>query len=268
MTPRQTEFGSSASARGTGRVYFWQGGSLWIGDAQGRTQWHGHHAHQLAVALRGSLRFRTQAGGDWTDYDGAIVPSECKHQFEVSGGTTVAHVFVEPETLQGRALTALFGSSTVVGLPAGATHAAAGILSEALRANHPAKTMVEAATSAIAELCQTALPEEKDLDPRLTRALEYIRSNIGDTLSLSDVAAKVALSESRFRHLFVEGTGSSFRAYVLWLRINLAIEAAMSGSSWTAAAHQAGFADSAHLSRTHKRMFGIEPTALRLQAQE
>eukprot|EP01031_Cornospumella_fuschlensis_P049845 gene49845-61018_t len=80
-------------------------------------------------------------------------------------------------------------------------------------------------------------------------------------LSLGEVAASVALSESRFRHLFVSGTGSSFRAYLLWLRINLAIDAAMAGASWTAAAHEAGFADSAHLSRTHKRMFGIEPTA-------
>ncbi|MBP0595051.1 helix-turn-helix transcriptional regulator [Paraburkholderia sp. LEh10] len=268
MTAGQTEADSSASAHGTGRIYFWQGGSLWIGDAQGRTQWHGHHAQQLAVALRGSFRFRTQAGEGWTDYDGAVVPSDCKHQFEVSGGTTVAHIFVEPETLQGRALTARFGSSTVAGLPADAIHAAASILSEALRANHSAKAMVEAAMSVIAELCRTALPEEKNMDPRLPRALEYIRSNLGNNLSLGDVAAKVGLSESRFRHLFVEGTGSSFRAYVLWLRINLAIESAMSGSSWTTAAHQAGFADSAHLSRTHKRMFGIEPTALRLRVQE
>lgn len=55
----------------------------------------------------------------------------------------------------------------------------------------------------------------------------------------------------------------SLRSYLLWLRINVAIEAAIAGASWTQAAHKAGFADSAHLSRTHKRMFGIEPTAIR-----
>lgn len=119
---------------------------------------------------------------------------------------------------------------------------------------------------AIAELCGTATRPDNELDPRLSRALDYIRSNIRNPLSLSDVASSVALSESRFRHLFVAGTGSSFRAYLLWLRINLAIEAVISGASWTEAAHEAGFADSAHLTRTHKRMFGIEPTALRPQA--
>jgi AraC-like DNA-binding protein len=36
----------------------------------------------------------------------------------------------------------------------------------------------------------------------------------------------------------------------------------MAGESWTAAAHGAGFADSAHLTRTFKRMFGMNPAAL------
>jgi AraC-like DNA-binding protein len=34
-------------------------------------------------------------------------------------------------------------------------------------------------------------------------------------------------------------------------------------ASWTEAAHAAGFADSSHLTRAHKRMFGIEPTSIR-----
>jgi len=38
---------------------------------------------------------------------------------------------------------------------------------------------------------------------------------------------------------------------------------AMAGASWTGAAHEAGFSDSSHLTRTHKRMFGIGPTAIR-----
>lgn len=258
--------GRFSAVTSTGRSYLWQGGILWIGEGQGRTQWHGHHAHQLVIALRGSFRFRTTADGAWTDYEAAIVPSECTHQFEVVGAATMAHLFVEPETSAGRALTARFGSNAVAELPAAGARAAARLLSEALQSSQLAKDMVEAATSAVAELCGTATRPDKDMDPRLSRALDYIRSNIRNPLSLNDVASVVALSESRFRHLFVAGTGSSFRAYLLWLRINLAVEAVMSGASWTEAAHEAGFADSAHLTRTHKRMFGIEPTALRPQA--
>ena len=79
--------------------------------------------------------------------------------------------------------------------------------------------------------------------------------------ALTGVAA-AALSPSRFRHLFVQETGAAFRAYVLWLRLNVAIECSMAGGSWTAAAHEAGFADSAHLTRTFKRMFGMNPATL------
>jgi AraC-like DNA-binding protein len=99
----------------------------------------------------------------------------------------------------------------------------------------------------------------------VVRALDHIRRHIRSPLSLVDAAAAAALSPSRFRHLFAAETGTSFRAYVLWLRINVAIDAAMAGASWTEAAHAAGFADSSHLSRTHRRMFGIEPTAIRHQ---
>lgn len=248
----------------SGRIHFWQGGSLWIGEGQGRTQWHEHHAHQLALARNGHLRFRTEADGAWRTFEGAFVPSHCTHQFEVDGGT-LAHLFVEPESRAGRALTVRFGSSAMAELPAVDARAAAKTLFEALEGGAPSGGMVRVAQSAVAALCGESTDMDKSLDKRLLRALDFIRSNVRQPISLANAASAAALSESHFRHLFVAETGSSFRAYLLWLRINLAIEAAMAGASWTEAAHAAGFADSAHLTRTHKRMFGIEPTAIRPQ---
>jgi AraC-like DNA-binding protein len=81
-------------------------------------------------------------------------------------------------------------------------------------------------------------------------------------MSLAEAAALAHLSPSRFRHLFVAETGTTFRAYVLWVRIQHAIVDMMAGRSWTDAAHAAGFADSAHLNRTFRRMFGISPSML------
>lgn len=271
MTAVQTQTGTpslagtpSAAITGTGRIDFWQGGSLWAGRGMGRTQWHAHHAHQLALALRGSVRFRARQDGAWTDFDGALVPSESTHQFEIDDTAVVAHLFVEPESKAGRALTARFGAPTVVALPPDDVRAAARVLTAALETEHgDTGAIVAAAQSAIATLSGATTAATGEPDPRLARALEFIRAHIRRPLALGDVASVVALSESRFRHLFVAGTGTSFRAYLLWLRINLAIEAVSSGASWTEAAHEAGFADSAHLTRTHKRMFGIEPTAIR-----
>jgi len=55
----------------------------------------------------------------------------------------------------------------------------------------------------------------------------------------------------------MEQTGVRFRAYVLWLRLEIALAAYVDGKSLTEAAYAGGFADSAHLSRTFKKMFGI-----------
>ena len=256
---------TSGMTSASGRIYLWQGGSLWIGEATGRTKWHSHHAHQLALTPEGHFRFRTEAEGAWRTFVGAFVPSHCTHQFEVEG-VALAHLFVEPESRAGRALTARYGSGAIAELPADQVRPAMEELRGTLEVNPARDAMVRAAQAAVAALCGESTETDVTLDRRLVRALEYIRANVRNPLSLADVASAVALSESHFRHLFVAGTGSSFRAYLLWLSINLAIEAVMAGASWTDAAHDAGFADSAHLTRTHQRMFGIEPTAIRPQA--
>lgn len=256
----------SRATASTGRIYFWQSGSLWIGWGRGRTEWHAHHAHQLAVAPDAAFRFRTEESGSWESFEGALVPSHCPHQFELDG-TAVAHLFVEPESRAGRLLSERFGAAAVSQLPRPDSLAAARALFGAFEGNPSREHMVAIASDVVARLCGATTEPDKALDPRLARALEFVRQNVRHPISLGDVASVVALSESRFRHLFVAGTGSSFRSYLLWLRINLAIEAVMAGSSWTEAAHDAGFADSAHLTRTHKRIFGIEPTAIRPQGR-
>jgi len=62
----------------------------------------------------------------------------------------------------------------------------------------------------------------------------------------------------------VEQTGLSFRSYLLWLRITKALGIISEGRTLTEAAHVAGFADSAHFSRTFRRMFGIPAAALEI----
>lgn len=252
------------SIAATGRVYFWQSGSLWIGRGKGRSEWHNHHAHQLALALNGEFRFRSDRKGPWSVFQAAIVPSHCPHEFELDG-ITVAHLFIEPESVEGRALARDFPRGEISALPQAAARRAGGMLFDALRGNVDADVMRAGARAAVADLAgiDVAMTPTQSGDARVSRALDFVRSRVRTPVSLAEAAAAATLSPSRFRHLFVQETGTSFRAYLLWLRINAAIEAAMAGASWTEAAHEAGFADSSHLTRTHKRMFGIGPTAIR-----
>jgi AraC family transcriptional regulator len=256
---RQT---SPRSLVAAGRIHSWQAGSLWIGQGRGRSAWHAHHAHQVALALEGAFHFRTDKKAPWTEYRAAIVPSHCPHEFELDGAT-VAQLFVEPESRAGRALSRRFARDAVSALPPAVAEPSARQLLEALRSNADGQAMTARARAAVNALAGTDAGDVAAGDARVAQALEHIRRHIRSPLSLADAAAAATLSPSRFRHLFAEETGTSFRAYLLWLRINVAIDAAMAGASWTEAAHAAGFADSSHLSRTHRRMFGIEPTAIR-----
>jgi len=243
-----------------GRVYVWPGGSLWVGRGKGRTQWHGHHAHQITLPFDGVCRFRLERQGSWTEFASAFIRSDRPHQFDTDD-LEIAQLFVEPETVEGRALTQRFGARDVSALPVADRDAMVAMLSTAWRAAAADATMLATARAAVA-LLAGAPAVKPDFDARVARAVDCIRARIRGPVRLEDAAAAAALSPSRFRHLFVSQTGTAFRPYVLWLRLNVAIECSMKGGSWTDAAHEAGFADSAHLTRTFKRMFGMTPATL------
>ena len=244
----------------SGQVHVWQDGSVWLGKGRGRTQWHEHHALQIALALEGVCRFRTRQDGPWTDFRAAIVMPHRPHQFEAAD-TPMAHLFVEPETAQGRWLVRRFNGADIAALPAQDQQAMAEPLLRAYQGNASPGELVALARQALTTLIGEP-PSDGLSDTRIEQALAHIHAKLGERITLEEVAAAVHLSPERFRHLFVAATGTTFRAYVLWSRLNTAVAAGMGGQSWTQAAHLAGFADSAHLNRTFKRMFGIVPTTI------
>ena len=62
--------------------------------------------------------------------------------------------------------------------------------------------------------------------------------------------------------MFKHEVGVPVRRYVLWMKMRRALDLAIGGNSLTTAALSAGFADSAHLSRTVRAMMGIAPEFL------
>ena len=101
-------------------------------------------------------------------------------------------------------------------------------------------------------------------DARIRRILDHAAAHLDEPLGLSNAAGLVGLSRHRLRHLFVEQTGLQLRTYLLWLRLTRGLQSYARGSSLTEAAHDAGFSDSAHFSRTFRRMFGTAAAALQL----
>ncbi|MGK5552467.1 helix-turn-helix domain-containing protein [Actinomadura kijaniata] len=97
--------------------------------------------------------------------------------------------------------------------------------------------------------------------PALRHAVRILPELLRDgPVRLGTVARAVNLSEGRLAHLFTAELGLPFRPYVRWLRLQRVIELVAAGASLTDAAHGAGFADGAHLSRAARKMFGVAPS--------
>jgi len=101
-------------------------------------------------------------------------------------------------------------------------------------------------------------------NPRIARIVEHVNTAPLDMENHVTLAQRAHLSPSRFAHLFKQQTGLPVRNYLLWRRLLLALKCIEGGHSFTTAAHEAGFADSAHLSRSFRRVFGAMPTDMKI----
>ena len=182
---------------------------------------------------------------------------------DATGVRANAVLLVEPETREGRALTERYGEGGIAAVPDDMIAGAGPALFAAWEGRQGAGAIGSAARRVVEVLTGGVGPSVVS-DDRVLRAVEYVKAHLDSPLTLDEVAAEAYLSPSRFRHLFAEETGMGLRPYVLWRRFLRVWELVAAGASLTEAAHGAGFADAAHLSRTSNRMFGFPPSAIRI----
>ena len=112
---------------------------------------------------------------------------------------------------------------------------------------------------------QPSLPRSVGLDGvTLRRVSAYIEEHLAEDLSLSELAAVVALSPYHFARLFKAATRYSPHQYVIQRRVERA-KFFLSTTNWslTAIAHAVGFAHESHLALHFKRLTGLLPSASR-----
>jgi len=246
----------------TGRILFWRGGSLWIGLAGEAAVRHAHHAVQIALPFpQGRVRFQDRTG-TWASYSAALVPAHEPHAFEART-QYVAQIFVDPESRDGRILQRRYHKQSVVALQTASLTQENADLAASYHARAKDGTLIDLARRVITTLSGDLTDPASQTDDRIARAVNLVREQLGDSIPLAKIASAVHLSPDRFRHLFVAETGVTFRAYLLWQRLERSLVAYIGGESLTDAALIGGFADSAHFSRTFRRMFGIAPASVR-----
>lgn len=254
-----------ASPVGVGDLVAWDGGVLLIGRAHRIIPPHAHQAIQVAFGYATPVRLRTNESDDWTAYPLGLVASRQPHSMDATASTYNAVIFVEPETALGRALSERYLTRGVASVDDAVAMAACADLFATWLGGTTKERLIAGATRVVTALAADVAPAVVT-DERILRATEYIRTHLDGSVALEDVAAYVFLSPGRFRHLFVEQTGMGLRPYVLWRRFILAWDQLAKGESVSTAAHRAGFADSAHFTRTSNQMFGFPPSLLQVDA--
>ena len=248
---------------GGGRVVFWEGGSLWLALLAAANNWHSHHAIQLCLPVDAEAQFQTEEHGDWHRYAGAIITPDVPHGFRAPG-KVVANILFEPESAAGRSLLSRYQATGLHELPRETVAKLVAPIAAAYFGGAEDEELIGHARQAVSSIAG-GVEESVPTDARVLEAIAEIRRHIDEPILLTRLARKVGLSSGRLRHLFVAETGVSFRAFVLWERLNRALALGFGGTSWTEAAHAANFSDSAHLSRTCRRMFGLAPSSARIE---
>jgi AraC-like DNA-binding protein len=248
---------------GAGDFIPWNGGCLLIGRALSIAPMHSHYAIQIAFGSERGIRFSPSERKAARAYDGVMISSRQPHLMDATGVGIVAVLLVEPETREGRALSERYRDRGITPLTAEAVASVRQSLLTTWQTQGNAPVTAMAAQKVIDTLAGGVQPVVVS-DERILKAIAYVNSHLNTSLTLKQVAGEVFLSPSRFRHLFVTQTGTALRAYVLWRRFLRAWEVVTHGGSLSTAAHEAGFADSAHFTRTSHRMFGFPPSALQV----
>ena len=246
-----------------------QGCRPWLALAPGRAIYvgpildntlHSHHAIQVSIGLGGNLRVQSRSGGAWRSLPGVITAADQPHRIACAG--VLAQIYLDPEGDTGRRLFRQRGGRGLLPIPE-STCARTRALLRAPWADDPVHDSFCGVIDEITRLVDSVAEGPRPLDARVARATKILRSLPERRLPLSQLAAEIHLSAVRLAHIFPAEIGLPVRRYLLWLRLIDAIEKVALGADLTNAAHDAGFSDSAHLTRTFRRMFGMPPSALK-----
>ena len=237
----------------------------------GKSSPHAHHAMHLVLALDGTLTVQSDDATE-SEIAGVLTRPDVEHGIDARG-SEVLLVFLEPESAVGTALTRVLPRRL---RPITRRERVRIVLA----GTDPREIMSSAGTrwtsnlvgilggdssSSSGDPSDPAREAPKRIHPRVKRALGYLRSLSDPTTeaSLEKLAAKVGLSPSRFMHVFTESIGIPLRAYIAWLKLQRASAAIAGGIPLGQAAHEAGFADAAHMTRSFRHMLGVTPSELR-----
>jgi len=244
------------------KVFLWHGRALYLGMGIASTL-HQHHALQIGFSFGAPFKIRCQTESRYESYSSFLVLPNQPHEIDALGAPA-ALFWLEGEGTIARSIIQNYRSTQPIQrLPLELIPNLQSIL-YANSGDAPECRDVETVFHILAGAIGNSDWVQPAIDPRVLTVTDLIKQSIASESDflIEQIAEKVYLSPSRLRHLFQEQIGLSMQRYILWQRLLNALQSIASGDSLTQAAYIAGFADSAHLTRTYRMMFGHTPSEI------
>lgn len=222
---------------------------------------HRHYATQISISLGSPLRVRTSARKPYSEQQSFIVGPHVPHQVEATE-TPVFEIWSEARALADLARRlSTTAASEHPGLPSDLLNDLLPVLLAAGRQVLNKQVGQDLISQILTQLLGPTWNEGSG-DPRIATARSLVTPQFlaQQSQPIASLAAHVHLSPSRFRHLWRYEMDMSVQSYLRWQRLLTAMIASVHGASLTEAAHTAGFADSAHLTRVFRATFGMPPS--------
>jgi AraC-like DNA-binding protein len=109
-----------------------------------------------------------------------------------------------------------------------------------------------------------AVDERMDKRRSVEQAIEYMKKNYQNIITLQDLSSHVHMTSSQFSYLFFKYMGIRPIDYLIDYRIELAIDLLeKDGKNIREAAEQVGYADPLYFSRIFKKRTGYSPSTLK-----
>lgn len=247
------------------KFVIWRDSAIYIGTSF-ETHMHSHHAVQCCIALEGNLQIKWPEVNEWQTATAAIIGSDIAHNIRCPDGPVCLLYLEKKSTCYSTIIdfhsdgTDLYTKQPVllnIIIPKEFRQNIEQTLSLKLNCIGANKIKHD-----ILHLFSGFFQENRHLDQRVSKLLSVLHDSPSTNYRGQELARKINLSESRMQHLFKEQMGLPIRRYILWMRLRSVLESSLTGENLTDAAHTSGFSDSAHFSRTFKKMFGIPPSVL------
>jgi AraC-like DNA-binding protein len=212
---------------------------------------------QLVFDIRNTFKCRIQYT-EWGVYKSVIIKENVIHQLDPNDSVQLLlYLDAESEIAKAIKLKYLSGSDIFSPNLEVLDHTNPGELEQCLI--QPDPELLEKIVHRL--LNQLVGNQKTDIcDERIKKVIKLLATDSSEKITITYLAKKVFLSESRLRFLFKKAICVPLHRYIIWNKIMLAIGKIMNGSTVQDAAIDCGFTDGSHFHKLLLRMFGISPS--------